>query len=263
MQDSHALAVLGFSPTALFDGFPYLVTRIVPAMYHVIVLPDDLDPVRLVQIARHQARSNALPTCLVRRADSALYISPDGRESLGTPPRGGVIVTDRLRLHRAFPETESLAARLSALERFVEKHKNPKGGYMFGDLTKGGRAATLEELVLLTGTQSNGVPRGLTRCGQCGEWQGRCLDPSATFARRLMNVHCRCANDNRCARCGEPLHVRKLNANEYNEFDGQIWHTPGFSGLRHACATDRPSQLEGAQSSSMGTSHSYDVKEGP
>jgi hypothetical protein len=42
MHDSHALATLGVRPTHFFEGFPYLVTRVVPAMYHVIVLPDDL-----------------------------------------------------------------------------------------------------------------------------------------------------------------------------------------------------------------------------
>jgi hypothetical protein len=51
-----------------------------------------------------------------------------------------------------------------------------------------------------------------------------------------MDVHCRCANDNRCAACGDLLHESKLNANTYNEVDGQIWHTPGFSGFGHVCA---------------------------
>ncbi len=47
-----------------------------------------------------------------------------------------------------------------------------------------------------------------------------------------MQVHCRCQNDNRCAACGGFLYERKLNANYYNARDGQIWHVPGFSGLR-------------------------------
>jgi len=51
-----------------------------------------------------------------------------------------------------------------------------------------------------------------------------------------MDVHCRCANDNRCAACGDLLHERKLNANTYNEADGHVWHTPGFAGLGHVCA---------------------------
>jgi hypothetical protein len=50
-----------------------------------------------------------------------------------------------------------------------------------------------------------------------------------------MAVHCRCANDNRCAACGGLLYKRKLNANYYNPCDGRIWHVPGFSGLGHRC----------------------------
>ncbi len=234
MLDSHALATLGFRPTTRFGGFPYLVTRVVPTMYHIIVLSDDLDTDRLVEIARLQASANALPTCLVSAADPALYIATDGRESNGDPPRGGVVVTGRLQSCRVFPATPSLVARRSALDRFIE-HATPKTGYIFGDLTKGGRPATLEETVMRAGRQPNGVPRGLARCDRCGEWRGRCLDPSPQFAGHVMDVHCRCANDNRCAACGDLLHARKLNANAYNEADGQIWHTPGFSAFGHVC----------------------------
>jgi hypothetical protein len=238
MHDSHAVTVLGLSPTTLFDGFPYLVTRVVPAMYHIIVLPDELDAARLIEVAHRQARANVLPTCLARAADSALYIAVDGGESLGMPPRGGLIVTGRLQLCQTLPETESLVARGLALNRFIKQNSPKKPGYMLGDLTGGGRLATFEETVMLAGTLANGVPRGLTRCGHCGDWKGRYLGPSRESARQVKDVHCRCDNDNRCARCGELLHKRKLNANEYNEANGQIWHTPGFSGLRHVCATE-------------------------
>jgi len=33
----------------------------------------------------------------------------------------------------------------------------------------------------------------------------------------------------------ERLGPRKLNANHYNEQDGQIWHVPGFGALSHQC----------------------------
>ena len=64
-------------------------------------------------------------------------------------------------------------------------------------------------------------------------WQ--CLDPSPRFTRKVLTVHCRCQNDNRCAACGELLYARKLNANYYEPRDGQIWHVPGFCGFRHRC----------------------------
>lgn len=234
LQDSHALATLGLSPTMLFQGFPYLVTRVVPAMYHIILLPDDVADPTLTDIAHRQARANRLETCLVMSADSALFITVGGRECRGKPPRGGLIITDRLRPCLNFGDAASLTYRRRALQRFIAECP-PRSGYMFGDLTKGGQRATLEEAVTLAGTQCNRVPRGLTRCEDCGEWRGRCLDPSPQFAGQVMDVHCRCANDNRCAACGELLHARKLNANMYNERDGHIWHTPGFSGLGHVC----------------------------
>jgi len=235
MIDSYTLATLGLRPTRLFDGFPYLVTRVVPSMYHVILLPDDLGAENLIEIARRQARANRLPTCLALQADSALYIGPDGRESwTDLPPTGGVIVAGRLQPYGAFPQSHALTARRLVLARFVQK-VTPRTGYMFGDLTKGGRKPTLEEEVQLAGAQQNRVPRGLDSCARCGEWQGRCLDPSPRFTGLVMEVHCRCANDNRCAACGALLYDRKLNANCYDETDGQIWHVPGFSAFGHTC----------------------------
>jgi hypothetical protein len=239
MHDSHALAALGVRATSLFEGFPYLVTRVVPAMYHVTVLPDDLGEDDLLDVTRRQARANALPTSLVRGADSALLVAPDGREHLAEPPRGGVIVADRLRPCRPFAETRTLVDRRLALARHIAA-VTPRAGYMLGDLPKGGRPATFQETVLLAGRQRNGVPRGLTPCARCGRWRGRCLDPSPELARLVVEVHCRCGNDNRCAACRDLLHETRLNGNVYNEADGQVWHTPGFAGFGHACTAEPP-----------------------
>jgi hypothetical protein len=236
-QDSHALVTLGLWPTRLFEGFPYVVTRVVPAMYHHMVLPDEVDEAALVDIARRQARANVLETCLVLSADSALFIGADGCEHRSKAPRGGFVVIDRLQPCRSFTQTERLVARRLALDRFIAEGP-PRTGYVLGDLTCGRRPATLDEMVMLAGTQADGVPRGLGRCSGCGEWRGHCLSPS--LADHVIEVHCRCANDNRCAACGRLLHTRKLNANEYSERDGRIWHTPGFSGLGHICASETP-----------------------
>jgi hypothetical protein len=201
MIDSQTLATVGLPPTRLFEGFPYLVTRVVPTVYHVILIPD-LRAEDLVELARHQAHANHLPTSLVLQVHSALYIGTDACESWGdSPPTGGIIVTDRLQPCWTFPQDHALTARRLALGRFV-REASPRHGYMFGDLNKGGRKPTLEEEGWLAGTQSNGVPRGLDPCVRCGEWQGRCLDPSPQLARLVMEVHCRCDNDNRCAACG-------------------------------------------------------------
>jgi hypothetical protein len=50
-----------------------------------------------------------------------------------------------------------------------------------------------------------------------------------------MHVHCRCENHNRCARCGEQLAKRRLNANYYRESDRQIWHV-GTRRVIRICA---------------------------
>jgi hypothetical protein len=106
---------------------------------------------------------------------------------------------------------------------------------MLGDTTKGGRRATTEELVRLAGAGPTGVPSGLFKCRDCGELKGECLDPNRVFKGMIMQVTCRCENDNRCARCGRPLDGHKLDANYFDPADGMIWHTPGFCALSHRC----------------------------
>jgi hypothetical protein len=219
----------------LFDGFPYLVTRVVPAMYHVILLPATASELELVLLARTQWRANRLETCLVTGGDRAWFISADGRDELAqTPPRGGTLVAGLLKPSRLWVDTPELQARQRRLDAVNERYRR-KGGYILGDLTKGGREATADEVGRLAGAGPEGRPRGLERCFTCGEWRGLCLDPSPTFVGKVMTVHCSCQNDNRCAACGGFLYERKLNANYYYANDGQIWHVPGFSGFRHRC----------------------------
>ena len=49
----------------IFDGYPYLSTRVVPAMYHITLLPVGLPEPTLVEAARRQVLANRLPVCLV------------------------------------------------------------------------------------------------------------------------------------------------------------------------------------------------------
>jgi hypothetical protein len=215
----------------VFDGFPYLIVWMAPAMYHVTLLPEDASEDTLVGIARDQRRANLLDACLVLGPERALYITPAGREWWDAePPRGGLLMTGQLRPPATWADTPHLRARRGRLNVRL-----PRDGCSFGDLTKGGHTASADELARLAGAGPDGVPRGLERCPACGEWRGTCLDPSPRFAGQVMTVHCRCANDNRCAACGLLLYERKLNANYYNPRDGRIWHVPGFSGLRHRC----------------------------
>jgi hypothetical protein len=220
--------------TPPFDDYPYLVTRVVPTFYHLILLPADVSPDILRELARSQVRANHLPTCLMLGEDLCLYLDPEGREAVSRDiPRGGILVTDQLLLSKPIRRSAELAARRHWLQAFLET--GPRNGSLFGDLTKGGRPATPDEQARLAGKGPGGVPNGLEHCHRCGEWRGECLDPSEQFLGQLMQVHCACENWNRCARCGECLYTRRLNANYFNPEDGLIWHVPGFSAFNHSC----------------------------
>jgi hypothetical protein len=221
----------------VYDDVPYLVTRIVPTLNHIIPLSDSLDDSSLRSMARYQHQSNQLPTCLVLGAGSCIYFDDHGAETTTDHvPSGGIVIAEHLKPHAPLEGTPWWEVKMTRLRAFIEGQPLAgTTGYLLGDLTKGGRRATAEELQRFAGTSRDGVPTGLSRCAVCAEWKGTSLDPSPQFHSQLMTVACRCDNDNRCARCHTLLAERKLNANCYCESDGAIWHTPGFVGLSHQC----------------------------
>jgi hypothetical protein len=218
----------------LFDGYPYLVTRVVPTLLHVILLPRNLSRDALIDAGREQACANKLPTCLVLSEDRSVFFDVDGgQHSSGSPPRADNLVTDKLKPAIPLSESIELTKRAKRLEEFIAHSET--NGYLLGDLRKGGRDATPNEALKLSGRNSEGVPSGLVGCQGCGEWAGECLDPNPQLNGLIVTVSCRCQNDSRCAQCAEPLYERKINANYYEPRDGQIWHVPGFCGLDHRC----------------------------
>lgn len=222
----------------LYDDFPYLITRLVPALYHIIPLPAAADHARLLNLARHQARCNQLPTCLVLDTTRAIFIDTTGQELGPTlPPRGGVILCDGLRPSPEVEQATEWPERSRRLRNVVAQQTAVREGrYVLGDLTKGGRLATLEERRALWGTTAAGIPHGLTPCPTCGEWRGHCLDQkNQKNPYNLVSVSCRCENGNRCAACHGLLATRKLNANYFDTADGRIWHVPGFLAYKHRC----------------------------
>ncbi len=215
------------------EVYPYLVTFIVPDMYHIIVLPEGGQG-ELMEIVRKQMSFNRLKSCLVLGPRSSVFLYPDGREVPRTfVPRGGTIYHNILKPCKTFFEDRGLKEREEVLDRFIRSIK--KDGQILGDLSKGGRKPTPEEAEELRGLQKNGVPKGLLPCPRCGEWRGECLDSILDFGELVVQVHCVCQNDNRCAGCGELLAERKLNSNYYNPRDGRIWHYPGFVSFKHTC----------------------------
>ena len=215
----------------LFDGFPYLITRVVEAMRHIIVLPADRDEPSLRRLAELQVLANRLETCLVLGPERAVFYSADGKaQSEDAAPRGGDFVTCKLQPAEDFENTPELLARQRRLEEFVEA--NQSTGYMVCDVRTSRRKATPEELESLAGLGPDGIPRGLAACPDCGEYRGLSLGADAA-AGWVATAYCRCENHNRCARCGGLLAERRLNGHEFK--GGQAWHVPAFGGLSHVC----------------------------
>jgi hypothetical protein len=219
--------------------FPYLVTGLVSILYHVIILPD-VRHERLISAAASQYEANNLPTWLVLASDSAVRFASGRQCSLSSViPSGGFLISGRImpthEVARWVATDPTYAVRTAMLAEGIESH--PVSGGILGDITKGGRQASAEDLARLGGFSADapGVPKGLLLCPVCHQYRGECLDPSPVFQSRVMTVRCLCDNTNMCARCGDHLYQRKLNANYYNPADGSIWHVPGFSALSHQC----------------------------
>lgn len=217
-----------------FDGFPYLATYVVATYYHIILLPSGLEPGEMTRIAVHQATLNRLKTCLVLGEESCVFFGRDGSQVPSVcVPGCSNWVAYMLLPGPIFVEDEELRGRKERLRAFIKATN--RGGYLLGDLTKGGRPATDEEKARLAGFSTRGIPKGLSQCEVCGMWRGECLDPKTdVFKDKVMKVYCRCQNDNLCVRCGRPLYEYMLNANYYGA-DGIIWHVPGFCGFKHRC----------------------------
>ena len=224
--------------TQVFDGFPYLVVRLAPAVYFLALVPVNVARTELAELARRQAVANGLSTCLAFGLCDGVFCEPDGSvQPRDLIPRGGTQVTGPLRLGHEFEHGGEMAARAVRLAAYL-RSRLPKAGYVMGDLTKGGRPATAAERDRLAGAQKDGVPRGLERCAECGEWRGECLDTNPAGRDWVVHVKCRCGNESRCARCGGLLCDRALNANYYEESTGRVVHVPGFGALGHSCPGD-------------------------
>ena len=221
-----------------FLGFPYLVTHICPGVFHMLLLPDDFIMRGLLHLAKRQVLANRLYTCLVLGIDTAIFMTPDGQESpLFMPPRSGIRVGGRLLPVQPLSDSETNRVRAEGLAAYAKEHGN--GGWITVSLRKDGRDATEAEISSLSGLNSAGVPKGLVRCQSCREWCGHCIEHIPAFGTQLLEVSCLCQNDNLCARCGNTLYARKLNANYYNPEDRSIWHVPGFLAFEHICPDKR------------------------
>lgn len=213
--------------------YPYYLTFVVPSMYHIIVFPEG-ERKDLLDLAREQTSYNRLKSCLVLGPQTAIYLNPDGTEvTRSFVPRGGYLCHNKLKPCRSLIEDEKTKERKEFLDKFISSIK--QGGYILGDLSKGGKKPTPDDVRILRGAQPNGVPKYLFPCPTCGDWYGTCLDSIPGIGELVVEVSCLCDNDNRCAACGALLYERKLNSNYFDPRDRRVWHIPGFCGLNHVC----------------------------
>jgi len=223
--------------TPPFDGYPYLVTRIGhSALRHFAVLPTDWSAERLVSLTRRQALANRLDTCLVLGPEHAVYISAEGVEEEATHVPTGLPVVERLALAEELAETPELAALRASLRAWADAQNH--GGYIVGDGLEAGRPATRDDRIALAGREGDPHP-GLMRCRICGDLAGDYLathgEGDGDRRPRVIRVHCRCENHNRCARCGEPLDDYRLSAYYFDEERGSVYYVAAYCGLSHRC----------------------------
>ena len=218
-----------------FDGFPYYVTRIVPALYHVILLPSEWTEDSLVDFAETQASFNNLEACLALSQNHGLWLTSDGEETHSPHiPAGGILIKGGLKPCKEFRCSSEFKERARQLDARVQETRG-RGGYIRGDPSHGGRPATEQEFEALSGVGFGGLPKGLVVCPECGGLRGECLGTAEHYKKSVLPVSCRCENQNRWARCGEHLHEWKLSSNIFNPSDGHIWYVPGFACFGHKC----------------------------
>jgi hypothetical protein len=225
-----------------FDGYPYLVTRIGhSALRHMAVLPADWPRRRLLDLARRQAEANRLETCLCLGPSEAVSITTGGKAVVSMIIPTGIPVVERLALAEPVPQTEEVAVRRIHLHAYAERLNT--GGYLVGDGLEGGRPATREEIHRLSPPLADGIPGGLTRCPTCrwlaGDYLALHGEGDGDLTPRVIRVHCRCENHNRCAGCGETLADWRLSAYHYDETNRRVWYIAAYSAFSHRCPRGR------------------------
>lgn len=221
-----------------FDGYPYIISRIGrSALRHIALVPTDWSRDRIVAMARAQAEANRFETAACFGSEDAVYVAADNTRTWDGPAPTGSYVVERLHLSESLLETTELTARRAELHAFDKAHR-PRG-YMVGDGTNQGERASAEDRARLGGRGPDGLPTGLRRCPVCHQAAGDYLRGGIEIVR----VYCACENDNRCARCRQPLAGSRLSAWFWDDEDNHAWHLAAYSAFSHRCP-DEPRSAE-------------------
>lgn len=222
-----------------FDGFPYFISRIVPAMHHFILLPATWSTPMLIDFAEQQAAANKYISALVIGPTSCMWLDGSGKHGWSTVlPRPTLPISGALEPCIAIPPGDELAERKRRFNVLAAQGRK-LGGRLPNFPIDCLRHASDDDLVTLEGRQAAGVPSGLVLCSECGQWRGDCLDPVITdtdYRPAIVTISCACGNDTLCARCLEPLARFRLNTCAWNADAKAVEFFPGFEGLEHSCA---------------------------
>lgn len=228
-----------------FGSFPYLSTRIFPALYNINLYPSDWAETDLVELARHQVAANKLPACLVLSWNRGLWFDGAGGETWNSfIPKGGAILDGKLKSPKSYTHEDGFGERGKLLDEFSSASLKG-GGYLVGDPENCVREATPEDAKLgeLQGNMII-IPHGLIECHACGDLKGECFCPeSECYSDKVWKVSCRCENDNLCSACGEPLFHHKLDACFFDKISSGILHVAGYCAMSHQCNANIESQI--------------------
>lgn len=226
-----------------FGSFPYLSTRIFPALYNINLYPSVWAEIELVEFARHQVAANKLPACLVLSWNRGLWFDVSGNENWSSSiPKGGMILDGKLKAPQGYFLEEDFGGRSKLLDEFSSASLKG-GGYLVGDPENCVREATTED-VQLGELKGNSIPSGLKVCRVCDDLYGECFYPeSECYSDKVWKVSCRCENDNLCSACGEPLFHHKLDACFFDKISSGILHVAGYCAMSHQCNANIESQI--------------------
>lgn len=222
----------------IFEEFPYLLIRVSPALFHFSALPVSWGPARCAAAGQRQCDANDLPAAVALKTDLALYLRP-GRPPVRSSivPRSHQICSGRMAvigpgsLDAELAEREAgfvrwasrrlrwdQALRLDRASFFVEAAPQPP------DFEPAPVARSVDELSIC----------------RCEEPHGALLHQTGRGPAQVVRLTCRCANNHRCVRCGEPLYHRPLNSSYWAGPEAGVVHVPGYSAFFHRCGTGRP-----------------------
>ena len=84
----------GFGIESEVESLPYLVERLIPAVYQRVGLPEVDDESVLIEAANDRCISSGRRVCLVFGPDRCLYLEPDGSWKWSSDaPSGGAVIS--------------------------------------------------------------------------------------------------------------------------------------------------------------------------